>query len=200
MNFLKKLFGSKTKSQGQYIRITLNDKMMPMDRGFVYEDPLNDVLMTYKLGEVTGGGTLQLKSGEIGYCDLEVFINSENIDNVTLGILKDNIEKLGAPKGSKIVIEKTNKEVEVGKLEGIGIYLDGVNLPDKIYKENDINVVVEELQKLLNDKSETLRYWEGDEEVGLYFYGESFEHMKEMISDFVNEHPLCQNVRIEQIA
>ena len=64
--------------------------------------------------------------------------------------------------------------INIGKNEGLGIYLDGKNLQPKVYEENDINLVIEKLKELLDDQSEIIRYWEGNEETALYFYGESF--------------------------
>lgn len=68
MKFEKKLFdkqeGDKssetdgTKLEGQYLRVTLNEKIMPFDRGGVYEDPIDEILKGQNIGEVTGGVTL----------------------------------------------------------------------------------------------------------------------------------------------
>ena len=72
MNFIKKLFGKqKNNDVGNFIVATLNDKIMPLDRGEIYEDPLEEFLKANGIGEVTGGGTMQLKSGELEYCDLK---------------------------------------------------------------------------------------------------------------------------------
>jgi hypothetical protein len=45
-----------------------------------------------------------------------------------------------------------------------------------------------------------IRYWQGDIESALYFYGESYKQMSYAISDFVKKYPLCQGARIVQIA
>jgi hypothetical protein len=49
----------------RYIIANLNARLQPLHRGDIYEDPLNRKLEELGLGEVTGGGTLQRKSGEI---------------------------------------------------------------------------------------------------------------------------------------
>lgn len=204
MKFIKKLFGinknEEPQKEGQYVRIQLNERVMPIDRGDIYEDPIDEIIKSQSIGEVTGGGTLQSKSGEIEYCDLEIFINSETIDDEILNLLRTSVEKLGAPKGSKLIIERTGEEILIGKYEGLGIYLDGKNLPANVYEENDINLVIEKLKELLDDKSEIIRYWEGNEETALYFYGKSFDEMKAKIQEYISQQPLCQNSRIEQIA
>ena len=59
MNFIKKLFGIKKNEEeeysGNFIVATLNDKVMPIDRGEIYEDPLDEFLQSNGIGEVTGG-------------------------------------------------------------------------------------------------------------------------------------------------
>ncbi|MBD1260963.1 hypothetical protein HZY62_10225 [Maribacter polysiphoniae] len=185
---------------GNFIVATLNDKVMPIDRGEIYEDPLNEFLKANGIGEVTGGGTMQLKKGELEYCDVEIQLNSEEINESYISSIIEKLEELGAPKGSKLTIEKTDQKIEFGKKEGLGIYLDGINLSDEVYKTSDSEALAKEIRRLANIEDDTLRYWQGNTETGLYFYGESFEKIKNAIADFVSTHPECENCRIEQVA
>src|SRR5437773_2066473 len=50
----------------------LNARIMPINRGEQYEDPLQDALAQNGLGQVTGGGTMQSENGEIAYCGIDV--------------------------------------------------------------------------------------------------------------------------------
>lgn len=204
MNFFKKLFGFQKNKEdddiGNFIVATLNDKVMPIDRGEIYEDPLNEFLKTNGIGEVTGGGTMQLKTGELEYCDVEIQLNSEEINESYISSIIEKLEELGAPKGSKLTIEKTDQKIEFGKKEGLGIYLDGINLSDEVYKTSDSEALAKEIRRLANIEDDTLRYWQGNTETGLYFYGESFEKIKNAIADFVSTHPECENCRIGQVA
>ncbi|WP_296383604.1 hypothetical protein [Winogradskyella sp.] len=204
MNFIKKLFGIKKTGEevysGNFIIATLNDKVMPIDRGEIYEDPLDEFLQMNGIGEVTGGGTMQLKSGELEYCDVEIQLNSDEVNDGQIKAIIEKLQELGAPKGSKLIIEKTEQEIEFGEKEGLGIYLDGINLSDEVYKSSDSEVLAIEIRRLAGIKDSTLRYWQGNTETGLYFYGDSFEHIKNSIADFVSAHPECENCRIEQVA
>ncbi|SHG96664.1 hypothetical protein [Flagellimonas flava] len=201
MNFIKKLFGKQKNSNiGNFIVATLNDKIMPLDRGEIYEAPLEELLKANGIGEVTGGGTMQLKSGELEYCDLEIKLNSNEINENDIQLIIKKLEELGAPKGSKLTIEKTDRKIEFGQKEGLAIYIDGQNLDPEVYKNCDINFVISEIKKLTNDSSEITKYWEGGTETALYYYADSFTEMKESIMDFVNSYPLCKGARIEQIA
>jgi len=201
MNFIKKLFGLKKNDDiGNFIVATLNDKVMPLDRGEIYEDPLDELLKANGIGEVTGGGTMQLKSGELEYCDLEIKLNSSEINENDIQLIIKKLEELGAPKGSKLTIEKTDQKIEFGLKEGLGIYIDGQNLDPEVYKSSDINFVISEIKKLTKDNSEITKYWEGGTETALYYYSDSFAEMKESIKEFVDSYPLCKGARIEQIA
>ena len=204
MNFIKKLLGLKKKEEeeysGNFVVATLNDKIMPIDRGEIYEDPLDEFLQANGIGEVTGGGTMQLKSGELEYCDIEIQLNSNEIDESQIKAIIEKLEELGAPKGSKLTIEKTEQKIEFGKKEGLGIYLDGINLSDEVYKSSDSEALALEIRRLAKIEDNTFRYWQGNTETGLYFYGDSFEQIKNSIADFISSHPECENCRIEKIA
>ena len=78
--------------------------------------------------------------------------------------------------------------------------MDGVNLPENVYKECDSNYVVSEIFRLTGCNDDIIRFWEGDTETAIYFYGESFDNMKRDIFEFVNTYPLCKCARIVQIA
>ena len=201
---IKKLLGGLFKKdkieEPNFIVATLNDKIMPIDRGEIYEDTLDAILISKNIGEVSGGGTMQEKSGEISFCDIEVKLNGTEVDKTIINIIIEKLESFGAPKGSFLTIEKTQEKINFGKFEGIGIYLDGVNLPKKVYEECDINFVITEIHRLTETEYLVNRNWENETGTALYFYGESFEKMKTQIKDFIENYPLCKNCRIEQIA
>ena len=85
-------------------------------------------------------------------------------------------------------------------MRGSAFSLDGQTLPDEVYEQGDINHVIEEMGRLMGEKGDFRGYWEGSKEVALYCYGPSFAAMRDAIAPFLNEYPLCQGARIEQIA
>lgn len=186
-----------------HIQVTLNAKLQPMHRHDL-EDALNEIFETENIkAEITGGGTGQEKNGEIAYCDLEIGLKepSEKPVKQIIGLL----EKILAPKGSKITIFSEDKNAEpkithFGKHEGLALYLSN-NLDDKVYEECDVNVVYGEIQKLLEEGKEGRieSYWEG-EETALYLYGNSFDSIHKTIKPFLNEYPLCKKCRVVKIA
>lgn len=201
---LAALFGPKRPSNEQpkggiEVVAQLNHLLMPMDRGSRYEDPLQEALSAEALGEVAGGGTMVLESGEVEYIDVQVVLN-----DVQRGVqrLIERLETFGAPKGSTLrIYDRTPaREIAFGKAEGVAVYLDGVNLPNEVYASSDVNVVIEELSNALAGRGEMHGHWEGPRETALYFYGESAEEMKNRMSDFLASYPLCAGARVVTIA
>ena len=152
----------------------------------------------HKIGEASGGGSLQLQSGEIEYCDIEIMVNESTDETITL--IKEKLEKIGVPKGSKIIIEASGVELPFGSLEGLAIYLNGTDLDESVYQESDSNFVYSELDRLTKGKGRVYSYWQGSTETAFYLYGNSFEEMKSLIKKLTDNYPLCEKCRIEQVA
>lgn len=180
------------------IVIQINDKVLPIHKRNLYVKPLHDFLEENNYGEISGGGILKEEPGEIIFCDIHVKLYQEEITSSVLNSIIKHLEDCGAPKGSKIIIEKTHQEILFGKKEGIAIYLDKENLEQKNDAQYNIDFVQSEISKITQTSQE--RYWKGNSTTGLYFYGQSFEKMKNEVSDFMETYPLYQNVRIAQIA
>lgn len=176
----------------------LNARLQPLDRGDIFEDPLDDTLQDMGLGEVTGGGTLQSNEGWVQQCDIEMDL--PEADPETLRKIADRLEALGAPKGSKLLVEETGTEMPFGKSEGLAIYLNGTDLDDWVYQNSDVNHVIAELDRLLGTAGRYCSYWDGPTETALYIYGPSAEAMRELILPLIETYPLCEGARVEQIA
>jgi hypothetical protein len=201
LNIFKKEEEVKEQNDSQnYIVVTLNDKIMPIDRGEFYEDKVELFLSEYNLGEVAGGGTMQEKTGEIDYCDIEIKLHSEEVNKTQIQRIIEKFEEIGAPKGSTINIELLDEKIPFGKLEGLGLYLDGVNLSKNVYEECDINFVITEIHRLTETEHNVNRNWENESGIALYFYGESFDKMSSQIKDFIDTYPLCKNYELKKIA
>jgi hypothetical protein len=182
----------------QYLVAQLNARLQPMHRGEFFEDPLDDELKKYQLGEVSGGGTLQTPSGEIESCDIEVELSGDSAaaERLVIGTL----EKLGIPKGSKLRVEADGREVPFGTSEGLAVYLNGTDLAAEVYKECDSNFVYSEFDRLLEGEGRILSYWQGPTETAFYAYGSSFATMRRLSAEFLASYPLCQHCRVVQVA
>lgn len=159
-----------------FVIINLNARLQPIHRGEFFEDLFEEVLSRYGIGTVTGGGTLQNPSGEISNCDIEINIRKDKISNFISFLNKVDI----IPKGSKLEYDDNN--VQIGNAEGLALYLNRNELSGEVYKNNDVNILIGELEASLGDAGQWLSYWEGGLETGLYYYGKSFIEMKEKMS------------------
>jgi hypothetical protein len=164
----------------------------------VFEDPLGDILQAAATGQVTGGGTQLGDAGEIEFCDIEIMV-PETTDAV-LGTIREALEGLGAPKGSRLIWNDGANELEFGTFEGVAVYLNGTDLPDLVYEQCDLNVVYEEFNKLVGSEGRVVSHWQGPSETALYLYGRSAETMLARIRPFLDTYPLCQKARIVTIA
>ena len=186
-------------SASEYLTARLNARVQPVDRGEYYEDPLDEAIGPAGIGEVTGGGTqLADEPAGIEFCDLEIRV--ANTSNETLSAIIERLEALGAPKGSKLILDSDGREIPFGSYEGIGIFLNGADLPDSVYEECDVNHVTAELDRLIGEDGDFRGYWHGAQETALYCYGPSFETMRAAIEPLLVAYPLCKKARVEQIA
>lgn len=177
----------------------INARIMPMDRGERYEDPLIDALEANGYANVTGAGTMQSDNGEIDFCGIDI-----DLIDIAKGVpfICETLTKLGAPKGSQLEYEVDGKPTQVpfGKNEGLAIYLNGTDLPDQVYAECDVNDLFAEVNRLLGEEGSIQGHWQGPTETALYLYGPSAEKMRSLIANHLATYPLCQKARVVQIA
>jgi hypothetical protein len=187
----------KKKKLSVCVTAQMNARLQPMHRGH-FADALHETLEQRQIGEVTGGGTqLAEEPAGIAYCDIEIYLTDDR--QTTLDAVAEELNKLGAPKGSKLILSN-GRQIPFGVHDGLALFLNGMDLPDEVYANSDINHVIDECERLMAGGGRMLSYWEGSRDTALYFYGASFEQMKAAIAPFVASYPLCQKSRIEQIA
>jgi len=185
-------------AQGVMIIAQINARIQPVDRGDFFEDPLDSELRARALGQVTGGGTqLAEEPDGIEYCDVEIM--ATDATEGTLSQIAQILDGLGAPKGSKLIVEGRD-DVPLGRMEGLGLFVNGTDLPAEVYANADINHVIDECDRLMRGLGGKRGHWEGSRETALYFYGDSYEGMRDAIAGFVAEYPLLQRARVVRIA
>ena len=186
------------------LTINLNAKLQPKHRHDL-EDVLVEILGKNDLVvEVVGGGTLQGTNGEVESCDIELSITDGCEENIQKVI--GTMEAMLAPVGSHLTIypeDNTSevKEISFGTHQGLGLYLNGKDLDDEVYKNCDVNFLYEEIERLLGDfkNGHIASHWEGTE-TALYLYGVSFDEMHSRIKPILDTYPLCQKCRVVKIA
>lgn len=177
--------------------VELNAHLRALDRAAVFEDPIDDTVRSVG-GEIVGGGTLQEANGEPVRSDIEITV--PGVSDTSEAAIIGALEALGAPKGSHLVAPGGGRRIPFGVVEGMGVYLDGVNLPAHVYAEGDVNAILERFADMLGDRGHMLSYWEGPKETALYYYGPSFEDMADAIAPVLAEYPLLEGCRIVRIA
>lgn len=173
------------------LTLDLNAKFQPMHRHEL-EDALDIILGREGLGSVDGGGTLMAGNGEIECCDIHIDTEIENIERIA-----KILNAIGIPKGSFLRCD--DKKIAVGTLEGLAIYLS-VDLDKEVYQNCDVNYVIEETEKAMKGIGSMYSYRELDAFTALYYYGTSYENMRDSISAFLADYPLCKDCKVIQIA
>jgi len=107
---------------------------------------------------------------------------------------------LNVPKGSSLKMDNTTKEFDIGSKEGLGLYLNGTEFPSEIYERSDISDHIEKIDDLVNDFASLESHWEGWSETALYYYGKSFNEIKEAIAGLIETYPLCEKCRVLKLA
>ena len=192
------MFNPLKKKKPALVVATLNARLQPLDRGAI-EDALEDAMARQGYGvRVVGGGTLLSSNGEVCQCDIEIELDDPS--DAAIKSVIGTLEAMLAPKGSHLFIPEQNRDLAFGAKEGLGLYLNGTDLPDEAYQNCDVNHVFAECQRLLGDIGTVSSHWRGSQETALYIYGTSFAAMREQLIPFLQSYPLCQQCRVEQIA
>ena len=176
------------------LAILLKARLRPHDRRDRYELPLLQVLDAQVPGSrITGGGTLLSRQREPQSCDFDVELAGD--PQTGLALVIGALERLGAPKGSTARLGEGQVR-SFGVTEGLGLYLNGTDLPDEVYATNDVNDLIQQLHQRLGDQGSMQSWWQGPRETALYLYGPSAARMRELVQDVVASHPLAQQSRL----
>jgi hypothetical protein len=194
---LFKAFAPAAPEDGDMVIARLNVRAQPLDRGEVFEDPLDQILQAAGTGRVTGGGTMLGEEGEIEFCDVEIMLPAAT--DAALGALRQALESLGAPRGSRLIWNDGANELAFGTSEGLAVYLNGTDLPDSVYEECDLDRVYQEFGRLLGSEGRVVSHWQGPQETALYLYGPSADAMLSRIRPFLDSYPLCHKARVVKL-
>lgn len=178
--------------------VHLNARLQPMHRGDVFEDPLDQWLRQTGLGEVCGAGTAFVPGEGVQSCDIEVRVNA--IDEDTLVQLAQRLDALGAPIGSKLVMQDSGHEMAIGASEGLALHLNGTDLADEVYAATSADELIGLMNAALGSRGKLMSHFDGATETSLFLYGPSYAEMEAAISPVLAHYPLCQRARLEKIA
>jgi len=177
-----------------HVTLRLNARLQSRHRGTFYEEPIDDAIEGF--GFVYNQSTLEELTKESGHCDVEIYLSENTKENMDK--LLNILDEIKIPSGSLLIAE--NLKMPVGELEGFALYLDAKEIPNEACEGYDVGYAIEILNELLDSSGSCYSYFEDAEKIALYFYGDSFDDMKEKITDFLDAYPLCQNSKVQRIA
>ncbi|MDR0902366.1 MAG: hypothetical protein LBM92_06320 [Opitutaceae bacterium] len=187
-----------------FATLALNMRLQPEVRHERIEEGLDMVLRNKKIGCVSGGGTLLSEEKEPESCDIEIDLADDS--EATRQTLLTAAQRLEIAKGSMLTFRAKGGEKlsahPVGRLEGFAVRLNRADLPHaNTCKTKNLNEMADELLGLLSSNGAMVwSYWNGPEEVALYFYGEGgVDGMIEKARPFLDAHPPYQKSRITRL-
>lgn len=149
-------------------------------------------------GEVTGSSIITAKGNDEPVA-ATITIQAPSLHDEQITGFITLVEQFGAPVGSKLTIQRDeDSEVEthdVGKVHGLAIYLDGVNLDKKIYKKYDLENAWDAINNELGEHGMAYGCWHGHAETAIYSYGPLTDAMQEHLAGLLRKHPLFRGAR-----
>ncbi len=93
-----------------FVYAKILDPIGPMERGRKYADPLHEALRERDLGEVSGGGVVWTKAGQVEWVGLDLEL--ANLQGA-LEFTRQRLRELGAPPGSFLEYLESGKDIEL---------------------------------------------------------------------------------------
>jgi len=181
----------------QILIYEINDRIGPIDRFIAYTEPLENFLKEKNWGTVLNEGTYLSDNGEISGCDIHIELTHSTNSKQIISQITILLEELGMPKGSTLILRKTNERLAVGKMEGLGLYLNkGFSSSPGL----EIEKFAQDLHNNIGHTNLADRSWSSDKEDAVYFYNISFKDMEVKVRKYLAEYNLSGFERIVQIA
>ena len=181
-----------------YLTIRLPLRIGPMERSDFWEDPIDQYLEATNIGEVSGGGTMMSKDGEIEFCDIEIAM--QDLSAATLEGLQKVVHDLGAPKGTKFLNDKDEVLADFGEVRVVGIGLDGTSLPDSAYEGFDPEGFCDEIVAALGEGYAYGGSNAGAQYTFFYFHGSDNGHIEKTLRAVTSDKPICEGAQFIHIA
>jgi len=163
-------------------------KLGRTDADAAFARPLDRQIRALGLGHVSGTELRKSAQGEVEAVVLSLALVTLHPRALrTIGTL---LEELDAPVGSHAEFTETQVRHVFGRTEGLGLYLDR---RDGVSNEEDALDILE----LCTDALEGDAIYQGSDDLGdkavFYFYGDSFNRMKNALTFVMTSHPRLRN-------
>jgi hypothetical protein len=186
-------FWAKAKGpRGPVVNVHLNGRFLPLARQ-PFADLLIEAMQRYSIvAQEVGGGTQLSVGGEPTSCDIEFEV--DHFDATVPSFLA-LLNRLPMPRGSHMSVNGSVVS-RFGWTEGVALYLNGTDLPDGVYADNDVNVLIDNLASALADAVTNMAFWEGPRETAIYLYGRSAATIVQRLRPAIASEPLAQSSRV----
>jgi hypothetical protein len=181
----------------QMLIFEINDRIGPIDRFMTYTEPLENFLKEKNWGNVLNEGTFLNENGEISCCDIHIELADTPNNEQIISEITNFLEELGMPKGSILKLPNINQSLAVGKMEGLGLYL---NKDYSLLPGLEIEKFAQDLHNNVGHTNLADRSWSSEKEDAVYFYNLSFRSMEIKVRQYLVEYNLNGFERIVQIA
>lgn len=167
-------------------------RLQPAHRDELLVGPITGVLGRLSPGtRLAATETVVSTTGEPLEAVLQWEVPLEDAEGVVAALL--DLEG-GLPTGTTVEIH--DKAVACGELAGVGLYLNGTDLPDEVYAASGLQEVVTTLQEALGRVGQLWSYWQGPTETALYFYGPDARALRDVLAAQRSEAALLERSRL----
>ncbi len=171
------------------IILQVNDMCRPIARGELYEEPLEEFLESNGFGEVTGSGTALQENNDPWYCEVELSINNES-NSVITELIKE-IERIGVPKGSRLIFED-QQEILIGILEGVVVNLNYTEAPESVLDETDFKALWDGIANAVEPYGVYHDDVNRNGKTTIYYYGKDAQSIVKSVKEKIKGHKLEQ--------
>ena len=182
-------------SPGHIAAVQLPVKLGMSDAEEVFSRPLDRRLRAIGLGHVAGT-TLQ-RDGQGGIDGIEISLILATLHPRALDTVGSVLEDLDAPLGSSVGFSETRARHIFGRTEGLGLYLDGQDSRGNVEAHLDV-------LEACTEALEGAGVYQGGSKQGdrhvLYFYGDSYNAMKNALSFVLSTNPLCRGAYARRLS
>ena len=194
------LFRNLRKKEGAVIEVSLANVHLPVKIGHknakqLFAEPLNDQLFATGRGSVMDCTIRKRASGQINGVDL--FLGLTDVSKDGLRGVARMLESLSAPCGSAIRLpEGTNDPIVFGRTEGLEVSVDAHQTPDP----DACHDLVDTCRDAISDLGISRGFDDMADRTSAYFYGESFEAMRDTVETILEDHPVYRGAFLKRLA
>ena len=194
------LFRNLRHKPGVTLDITLAEVHLPVRLGHrdaqkTFIDPLSQQIAAAGLGTITGFDARQISDHEV--VGLDIHLGLTNASRESLGTIARMLEHLRSPCGSSIRLTDTPGDpVLFGTTEGLELSIGTDCTPDVDARKD----LAQTCRDAIAEHAVSRGWTKRADQTLFYFYGESFQKMKQSLADALESHPRFSTAALRRMA